>query len=80
MPMDKSYADITSEINRGIMKLRQSVPDAMAGFSALSKGALKAGALSELQRVPDDQRQDVHVQRQQAGVHQGHQRRHVSDR
>lgn len=48
--MGKSYADITAEINRGIMKLHQSVPDAMAGFSALSKGALKAGALSELHK------------------------------
>jgi AhpD family alkylhydroperoxidase len=50
MSMGKSYADITSEINRGIMKLRQGVPEAMAGFSALSKGALKAGVLSELQK------------------------------
>ncbi len=48
--MDKSYADITAEINRGIVKLRGSVPDAMAGFSAMAKGALKAGALSELQK------------------------------
>jgi AhpD family alkylhydroperoxidase len=48
--MGKSYADITAEINRGIMKLRQSVPDAMTGFSALSKGALKAGALSQLHK------------------------------
>lgn len=48
--MGKSYADVTAEINRGILKLRQSVPDAMAGFSALSKGALKGGALSELQK------------------------------
>ncbi len=48
--MGKSYTDITAEINRGIMKLRQSTPEAMAGFSALSKGALKAGALSEVQK------------------------------
>jgi len=48
--MDSSYADITAEINRGILKLRQAVPDAMAGFSALSKGALKAGALSEVHK------------------------------
>jgi len=48
--MDSSYADITAEINRGIIKLRQAAPDAMAGFSALSKGALKAGALSELHK------------------------------
>ena len=48
--MDSSYADITAEINRGILKLRQAVPDAMAGFGALSKGALKAGALSEVHK------------------------------
>jgi AhpD family alkylhydroperoxidase len=48
--MDSSYADITGEINRGILKLRQAAPDAMAGFSALSKGALKAGALSEVHK------------------------------
>jgi AhpD family alkylhydroperoxidase len=48
--MQKSYADITAEINRGIVKLRQSVPDAMAGFSAMAKGALKGGVLSELQK------------------------------
>src|SRR5271169_1443368 len=48
--MDKSYADITAEINRGILKLRRGVPDAMAGFSAMAKGALKSGALSELQK------------------------------
>ena len=48
--MEKSYADITAEINRGIIKLRQRVPDAMAGFSAMAKGALKAGVLSELHK------------------------------
>jgi AhpD family alkylhydroperoxidase len=48
--MGKAYADITAEINRGILKLRQGAPDAMAGFSALSAGALKAGALSGLEK------------------------------
>jgi hypothetical protein len=48
--MEKSYADITAEINRGILKLRQGVPDAIAGFNAMAKEALKAGALSELHR------------------------------
>jgi AhpD family alkylhydroperoxidase len=45
--MSKSYADITAEISRGILKLRQGAPDAMAGFSVLARGALKTGALSE---------------------------------
>jgi AhpD family alkylhydroperoxidase len=48
--MAKSFAQITAEINRGVAALRKSAPDAMAGFSALSRGALKAGALSELQK------------------------------
>jgi len=48
--MDKSYIDITAEINRGIVKLRGSVPDAIAGFSAMAKGALKEGTLSELHK------------------------------
>jgi AhpD family alkylhydroperoxidase len=48
--MGKSYAEITAEINRGIVKLRRGAPDAMAGFSAMARGALKAGVLSELQK------------------------------
>ncbi|MBI3530783.1 MAG: carboxymuconolactone decarboxylase family protein [Betaproteobacteria bacterium] len=48
--MEKSYADITAQINSGIVKLRQGIPDAMAAFSAMSKGALKAGVLSELHK------------------------------
>ena len=48
--MTKSYTDITAEINRGIVKLRQGAPEAMAGFTALSRGALKAGVLSEVHK------------------------------
>jgi AhpD family alkylhydroperoxidase len=48
--MPKSYAQITADINRGILKLRQAQPDAMTGFSALSKGAMQAGALSEVHK------------------------------
>jgi len=48
--MNKSYSELTAEINRGILKLRQGAPDAMAGFSAMAKGALTAGALSELNK------------------------------
>lgn len=47
---NKSYSDITAEINRGILKLRQSVPDTMAGFNAMAKGALKPGVLSEVHK------------------------------
>jgi len=48
--MGKSYTDVTADINRGISKLRQSVPDAMNGFSAMAKGALKEGVLSAVQK------------------------------
>jgi AhpD family alkylhydroperoxidase len=48
--MSKSYTDITAEINRGIIKLRQAAPDAMSGFSAMARGALKEGALSAVEK------------------------------
>jgi AhpD family alkylhydroperoxidase len=50
METNKSYTEITAEINRGIVKLRQAVPDAMNGFSAMSKGALQPGALSAVDK------------------------------
>ncbi len=46
----KSYTQITADINKGIAKLREGAPDAMAGFSALAKGAMKAGALAAEQK------------------------------
>ena len=46
----KSYTQITADINKGARKLREAAPDALAGFSALAKGAMKAGALSELHK------------------------------
>ena len=48
--MTKSYTEITADINRGIAKIRGGAPDAMAGFGALAKGAMKAGALSAAQK------------------------------
>ena len=45
--MAKSYTELTANINRGILKLREAQPEAMSGFSALAKGAMKAGTLSE---------------------------------
>jgi len=50
LPINKSYTDITAEINRGILELRKSAPDAMAGFNAMARGALKPGALSEVNK------------------------------
>jgi AhpD family alkylhydroperoxidase len=43
--MTKSYTQITADINRGIAKVREGAPEAMAGFGALAKGAMKSGAL-----------------------------------
>lgn len=48
--MTKSYTQITADINRGIAKIREGAPDAMAGFGALAKGAMKAGALPAEQK------------------------------
>lgn len=45
--MSKSYREITDAINRGVRVLREQVPEALAGFSALSKGAMQPGALTE---------------------------------
>ena len=48
--MSSSFAEITARINAGIHQLRKGVPEAMAGFNALAKGALHAGTLSELHK------------------------------
>ena len=45
--MSKSYVQITGDINKGIMKMREGQPDAMAGFMTLAKGAMQPGVLSE---------------------------------
>jgi len=46
----KSYTQITADINKGIAKLREGAPDAMAGFSAMAKAAMKAGTLGAEQK------------------------------
>jgi AhpD family alkylhydroperoxidase len=48
--MSTSYSDLTDEINKGILELRKYAPDAMSGFGTLAKGALKTGALTELEK------------------------------
>lgn len=48
--MAKSYTDITQRINRGIAQLRRAQPAAMDGFSALARGAMKGGTLSEMHK------------------------------
>lgn len=46
----KSYTQITADINKGIARLREGAPEAMAGFSTLAREAMKAGALSVEQK------------------------------
>lgn len=48
--MSKSYAEIIDSINKGVLELRRAAPDAMAGFSAMAKGAMKPGLLSEMDK------------------------------
>ena len=45
--MSVSFTDTIADINRGILELRKAQPDAMAGFSALAKGAMQGGELTE---------------------------------
>jgi AhpD family alkylhydroperoxidase len=46
----KSYATITADLTKGISALRKEIPDTLAGFSAMHNGAMKAGALSEIDK------------------------------
>lgn len=46
----KSFVQITSDVSRALEALRAEAPEAMQGFSAMAKGALKEGALSALQK------------------------------
>ena len=46
----KSYTQITADINKGIAKLREGAPEAMAGFSTLARSAMKAGTLAAEQK------------------------------
>lgn len=43
--MPKDYKSITKDISEYIGELRKVAPDAMKGFSEMSKGALKPGVL-----------------------------------
>lgn len=48
--MSKSFVEITADLSKAMEKLRVEAPEAMTGFSAMAKGAMKSGALSELQK------------------------------
>lgn len=45
--MAKDYKEITGTISKAMGELRKVIPDAMAGFSAMSQGATKDGALDK---------------------------------
>lgn len=45
--MSKNYKEITKDISQYVGELRKLSPEAMGGFSTLSKGATADGALSE---------------------------------
>lgn len=45
--MPKNYKEITGDISKSIMKLRQALPDVMSGFSSMSQAATKDGALDK---------------------------------
>ena len=46
----KSYKQITHDLNQSIAKIRAEAPGTMAGFSAMSKSAMEAGALSAIDK------------------------------
>ena len=48
--MSKSFVEITQEVSRALDVLRADAPEAMQGFGAMSRGALKDGALSKLHK------------------------------
>lgn len=43
----KNYPEITRDISSGLRELRKDVPDALAGFSQLTKEAMKDGAIDK---------------------------------
>lgn len=46
----KSYRALTTDLTRALGTLRKELPEATQGFSAMHNGAMKNGALSELQK------------------------------
>ncbi len=48
--MSKSYRTITTDLTKALGTLRKELPEATQGFSAMHNGAMKAGALTELEK------------------------------
>ncbi|PLX67245.1 MAG: alkylhydroperoxidase [Azoarcus sp.] len=48
--MSKSFTQITGDVSQALGSLRSEIPDTMQAFGAMSKAAMKAGALSALDK------------------------------
>lgn len=48
--MSKSFVEITDSVSKALDTFRAAAPETMQGFSAMAKSALKAGALSALDK------------------------------
>ena len=48
--MSKSYVEITGDIAKSLEILRAEIPGTMQGFNSMAKDAMKAGALSALEK------------------------------
>jgi AhpD family alkylhydroperoxidase len=48
--MSEKFTSITQDISRSLGVMRKDIPDAMQGFSALSKAALAPGVMSALDK------------------------------
>ncbi|MGL4409384.1 MAG: carboxymuconolactone decarboxylase family protein [Zoogloea sp.] len=46
----KSFVQITTDLNKGLDALRKEAPGSMAGFGALAKSAMQAGAIDALHK------------------------------
>ena len=48
--MSKSFAEITGDVSKALETFRSAAPETLQGFNAMAKSALKAGALSALEK------------------------------
>lgn len=48
--MSKSFTTITGDVAKGLAAMREELPEVMQGFNALSRAALKGGAIDELHK------------------------------
>ncbi len=48
--MSKSFVQITGDVSKSLETFRTAAPETMQGFNAMAKSALKAGALTALEK------------------------------